>query len=194
MISKSDAKRGRPKGTNNKQKVNIEKVTSKPVKKVRLSDFEPSETKEQAKPGRDKKGYFTAGNTIRSGVIQNPFKKILAEILMESDFDSFKDIAHAYIMKCKAGDVTASIGLFNMFIPKATTIEGVPGIKTGTAKDIKESMSIVVERMNDGELSHEGGQNLMRMLESIRESIRVETLESQLVEYGVLLDRAGIKK
>ncbi len=187
MADKIIKKRGRPFGATNKQK-NKTKV-SKPISGVEKADNMAGRLSENL--GKDRTGKFVAGHAYRVGVVQNKFRKLLIEA---SGDEEFKDVVNALIVKCKQGDINAISIYLNKLMPNAPTIEGVQGLKTTTAKEISDSMSKVIEATGEAELSHEGAYNMMKLLESKRDFLRVEELERSLLEHDALLTKAGIKK
>ena len=186
MAVKIIKKRGRPFGTKSKA---LEKKIKKPISGVETADNAAGKLSENL--GKDSKGKFVAGHAYRIGVVQNKFRKLLIEA---SGDEEFKDVVYALITKCKQGDVNAISIYLNKLMPNAPTVEGLHGLKTTTAKEISDSMSKVIEAASEAELSHEGAYNMMKLLESKRDFLRVEELEKTLLAHDALLTKAGIKK
>lgn len=180
--------RGRPKGSKNKKTIKKQEAVTKAIEKLKAKEKEKILAKLQAQERiketakkieqdeRDAKGRFTEAYNPCRGKPRNPYRQILNKI-SQDDFTKVKEVL---MDCCLAGDIQAIQTLFKYVMPHSAPAEPLLGIKTKTAADLNESISVVIDSMAQGDISYESATEYIKCLESKRNFIQSVVLEEDI--------------
>ena len=182
---KNEIKKGRPAFNLDKK---IDKFSAQEKNKT-STEISENAGNVEVKPQRDARGYFLPGNTIGTGT-KNRYMKIIQAMSEEE----FHEIFRVIITKSKAGDIQAIQLLLKYLIPTLHEPPVIKGLRTKSAKELCDSMDVVIDHMSDGDISTEDALNYIKALEQKRSFIQSADLEEKIKQIELRVNGIGAKR